>query len=100
MKIVPLSEAKARLSHYAQLCSDEPVVVTVNGKPAFQLVPVRQQQDLIDQLIAEHPRFRAHLRKRLHESSITAGQALRRIGNKRVTRASTQRRLGESGPKM
>ncbi len=28
MKVVPLSEAKAKLSRYGQLCHDEPVVVT------------------------------------------------------------------------
>ncbi|MBV8775232.1 MAG: type II toxin-antitoxin system Phd/YefM family antitoxin [Deltaproteobacteria bacterium] len=40
MKVVPLSEAKAKLSRYGQLCHDEPVVVTVNGRPSFQLVPL------------------------------------------------------------
>jgi prevent-host-death family protein len=39
MKIVSLSEAKAKLSRYGHICRDEPVVVTVNGRPAFQLVP-------------------------------------------------------------
>jgi hypothetical protein len=35
MKVVPLSQAKAKLSRYPQLCHDEPVVVTVNGRPFF-----------------------------------------------------------------
>jgi prevent-host-death family protein len=39
MKVVPLSEAKANLSRYGRLCHDEPVIVTVNGAPAFQLAP-------------------------------------------------------------
>ena len=40
MKIIPLSEAKAHLSRYGRLCHDEPVIVTVNGATAFQLVPL------------------------------------------------------------
>ena len=54
MKVVPLSEAKAKLSRYAMLCHDEPVVVTVNGKPSFQLVPFEESDDLIDRLIDQH----------------------------------------------
>ena len=31
MKVIPLSEAKANLSHYGRSCHDEPIIVTVNG---------------------------------------------------------------------
>jgi prevent-host-death family protein len=79
MKIVPLTEAKARLSHYGRVCTDEPIVVTVNGKPAFQLVPLSEQDDLIDRLIADHPGFRTELQKRLREPSVSADRALRRL---------------------
>lgn len=37
MKVIPLSEAKANLSRYGRLCQEEPIVVTVNGVPTFQL---------------------------------------------------------------
>jgi prevent-host-death family protein len=37
MKVIPLSEAKANLSRYGRRCREEPVIVTVNGVPAFQL---------------------------------------------------------------
>jgi len=92
MKIVPLSEAKARLSHYGKACIQEPIVVTVNGKPAFQLVPLGEEDDLIDRLIADHPAFRTELHKRLREPSVSADAALRRlestgrgsVGSKRV----------------
>ncbi len=47
MKVVPLSEAKAKLSRYGKLCRDEPVAVTVIGKPSFQLVPLDEKDDLI-----------------------------------------------------
>ena len=79
MKIVPLNEAKARLSHYGRACKDEPVVVTVSGKPAFLLVSLAEEDDLIDRLIADHPGFRAQLQKRIGESSMSTEEALRRL---------------------
>ncbi len=79
MKVIPLSEAKAKLSHYARLCQSEPVVVSVNGVPAFQLVPLDQDEDLIEQLLEHNPRFRAVLRKRLKEGSIPAREAAKLI---------------------
>jgi prevent-host-death family protein len=79
MKVIPLSEAKARLSHYGRLCHDEPVIVTVNGLPAFQLVPLAEEDDLIDQLLEHNPRFRERLAERLGERSLSAKQALRRL---------------------
>ena len=79
MKVVPLSEAKAKLSRYGQLCQDEPVVVTVNGRPAFQLVPLKDDDDLIDRLIADHPGFGKMLERRLKERNVSAATALRRL---------------------
>ena len=61
MKVVPLSEAKAHLSRYARLCRREPVIVTVNGVPAFQLAPLDEDDDLIDRLLEHNPRFREYL---------------------------------------
>ncbi|MGO9061088.1 MAG: type II toxin-antitoxin system Phd/YefM family antitoxin [Candidatus Binataceae bacterium] len=51
MKIIPLSEAKAKLSRCGRLCHNGPVVITVNGKPSFQLVPLAEDDNLIDQLL-------------------------------------------------
>jgi prevent-host-death family protein len=51
MKVIPLSEAKAKLSRYAKACHDEPVIATVNGVPSFQLVPLEEDDDLIDRLL-------------------------------------------------
>jgi prevent-host-death family protein len=81
MKVVPLSEAKAKLSRYAQLCQDEPVVVTVNGRPSFQLVPLKDDDDLIDRLIADHPGFGKMLEGRLSERNVSAATALRRLSS-------------------
>ena len=79
MKVVPLSEAKAKLSRYGQLCHDEPVVVTVNGRPSFQLVPLEEEDDLIDRLIEEHPEFAKLLQRRLSERIVSVEAASRRL---------------------
>jgi prevent-host-death family protein len=79
MKIIPLSEAKANLSRYAEECHDEPVIVTINGVPAFQLVPLDEDGDLVDQLIEHHPAFARLLRKRLKQKALSAKEAARRL---------------------
>ena len=79
MKVIPLSEAKANLSRYSRLCRKEPVVVTVHGVPSFQLVPIDEDDNLIDQLLEHNAGFRRLLRSRLREKSIPAKEALRRI---------------------
>ena len=70
MKVVPLSEAKGNLSRYCRLCHGEPVVVTIDGRPAFQTVPLEEGDDLIDRLIEQHPGFRKLLENRLRERSV------------------------------
>jgi prevent-host-death family protein len=79
MKVIPLSEAKAKLSRYGQLCHEEPVVVTVNGKPSFQLAPLEDDDDLIDRLIEHHPGFREMLKERLREKSVPAAQVPKKL---------------------
>ena len=79
MKIIPLSEAKAHLSRYGRLCHDEPVIVTVNGAPAFQLVPLGEDDDLIDRLLEHNPAFRRLLEERLNERSVSTKAAARRL---------------------
>jgi prevent-host-death family protein len=91
MKIVPLSEAKAQLSRYGQLCHDEPVVVTVNGKPSFQLVPLEEDDDLIDRLIENHPGFGSLLERRLRERTVSVDAASRRLAVTRSSRRKARR---------
>jgi antitoxin (DNA-binding transcriptional repressor) of toxin-antitoxin stability system len=79
LKLIPLSEAKAHLSQYGRLCHDEPVIVTINGVPSFQLVPLEANDDLIDRSLEHHPSFRKTLEARLRERSITARDALKRL---------------------
>jgi prevent-host-death family protein len=79
MKVIPLSKAKAQLSRFGRLCHKEPVIVTVNGTPAFQLVPIGTDDDLVEQLLEHHPQFRRLLESRLAEDTIPATEALRRL---------------------
>jgi prevent-host-death family protein len=89
MKIVPLSEAKANLSRYGQLCHEEPVVVTVSGKPSFQLVPLDEQDDIVERLLEHHPGFRRLLQKRLTEPAITAEEAEKRLATPKRRRVAS-----------
>ena len=75
MKVIPLSEAKANLSRYGRICHDEPVIVTVNGVPSFQLVPLEEDDDLIDRLLEHNPKFRQTLESRLRERSLSLKEA-------------------------
>ena len=79
MKVIPLSEAKAHLSRYGHLCHDEPVIVTVNGVPSFQLVPLEEDDDLINRLLEHHPKFRRLLQARLREPNVSVKEAMRRL---------------------
>ena len=79
MKIIPLREAKTHLSRYARLCQTEPVIVTVNGVPSFQLVPLDEDDDLIDELLEQNPEFRQLLESRIKEKSLSAKEAARRL---------------------
>ena len=79
MKVIPLSEAKAKLSRYGALCQDEPVIVTVNGVPSFQLAPLQDDDDLIDRLLADNPEFAQVLERRSRERSIAVKDARKRL---------------------
>jgi hypothetical protein len=79
MKVIPLSEAKARLSYYSRLCHREPVIVTVKGVPAFQMAPLEEDDDLINRLLEHHPRFERYLEKCLSTRTLSSAEALRRL---------------------
>jgi antitoxin (DNA-binding transcriptional repressor) of toxin-antitoxin stability system len=83
VKVIPLSEAKAKLSRYGQLCREEPVPVTVNGRASFQLVPLAEEDDLVDRLIEHHPAFRRLLEARLRKPSVSVATATGRLGSRR-----------------
>ena len=79
MKVIPLSKAKARLSYYSRLCHREPVIVTVRGVPAFQLVPLEEDDDLINRLLEHNPTFGKYLETCLRGRSLSAKDALSRL---------------------
>ena len=44
MKTIPIYEAKSQLSKYVELCRDEPVVITKNGRMRAFLVPYDEDE--------------------------------------------------------
>jgi len=44
MKAIPIYEAKNQLSKYIELCRDEPVVITKNGRMRAFLVPYDEDE--------------------------------------------------------
>jgi len=79
MKLIPLSEARANLSRYGRLCSEEPIIITINGVPSFRLAPLEEDDDLIDRLLAENPRFTQMLERRSRERTVSVSDARRRL---------------------
>lgn len=61
MKIAPVADVKAHLSHYLKICADGPVIVTKNGRPTAVLVAVSDEEDLERLVLAHTPRFMAIL---------------------------------------
>jgi prevent-host-death family protein len=75
MKIIPLAEAKARLSAYVDECaSNGPILITRNGKPAAVLLAPQDDDDLDQLMLPRSPRFQALLQK--SRKSIAAGKGL------------------------
>jgi antitoxin (DNA-binding transcriptional repressor) of toxin-antitoxin stability system len=59
MRVIDLQEAKAHLEHYAVECQTSPVVVTQDGQPIFELLPIRPDgAGFLEELIEENPSFR------------------------------------------
>jgi prevent-host-death family protein len=80
MKVIDLNEAKTNLEHYVRECQVSPVVVTVDGKPAFELLPVRAEDaDFMDRLIEENEAFRNLLEQRRRESDLGQVSSLEEI---------------------
>ena len=79
MKLIPLSEAKANLSRYGRICQEEPLIVTINGVPSFRLAPLEEDDDLIDRLLAENPKFIQMLAQRSRERTVSLNEARKRL---------------------
>jgi antitoxin (DNA-binding transcriptional repressor) of toxin-antitoxin stability system len=69
MKVINLEEAKEHLEQYAQECQTSPVVVTVGGKPAFEMLPIRTDDpEFLDRLLEQDPAFRSLVEERREQS--------------------------------
>ena len=69
MKVIDLGEAKTHLEDYARECQSSPVVVTIDGKPSFEMLPIRADDpDFIDRLLATNREFRELLETRRQEA--------------------------------
>jgi hypothetical protein len=59
MRVIDLQEAKANLELYAVECQTSPVVVTREGQPIFELLPIRPDDSgFFERLIEHDPSFR------------------------------------------
>lgn len=68
MKVIDVGEAKSRLEDYARECHSSPVVVTIDGKPTFEMLPIRSDDpDFIDRLLATNADFRRLMEDRRKE---------------------------------
>ena len=79
MKLIPLSEAKANLSRYGRLCQRGTGDRTINGVPSFRLAPLEEDDDLIDRLLAENPKFIQMLAQRSRERTVSLNEARKRL---------------------
>jgi hypothetical protein len=80
MKTITLSEAKAHLRHYGQMCYPAPVVVTVDGVPLFQIVPIPEEDDdLVNNLLEHNAEFRELLKARAGERAISSEDAAKML---------------------
>ena len=69
MKVIDLGEAKSNLEEYARECQSSPVVVTIAGKPAFEMLPIRSDDpEFIDRLLAANSEFRQLMEDRRKEA--------------------------------
>jgi antitoxin (DNA-binding transcriptional repressor) of toxin-antitoxin stability system len=69
MAVIDLEEARTHLERYAEECQSAPVIVTVEGKPVFELIPIRSEDpDFLERLAVANPAFRRLLEERRGEA--------------------------------
>lgn len=86
MKTLEMAKATAPLAEYARDVSQEPVILTVSGRPVAALVPI-ENADLETVTLSTHPQFlalieRSRARQR-SEGGISSAEMRRRLGVKR-----------------
>jgi hypothetical protein len=69
MKVIDVREAQSHLADYARECQSSPVVVTIDGKPSFEMLPIRSDDpDFINRLLATNREFRELMEHRRREA--------------------------------
>jgi hypothetical protein len=69
MKVIDLEEAKAHLEQYARECHLSPIVVTVAGRPAFEMLPIREDDsEFVNLLLEQNADFRHLMEERAKEA--------------------------------
>lgn len=61
MKMAPVAKVKARFSSYLRACENEPVIVTRHGKSVAVLLPIRDDDELEQIILAYSPQFQSIL---------------------------------------
>jgi hypothetical protein len=68
-EVIGLNEAKTNLEQYALDCHSSPVIVTVEGGPSFEMIPIRTDDpEFIDRLLDENEAFRRLAEDRRREA--------------------------------
>jgi prevent-host-death family protein len=74
MKVIGLSEAKAKLSSYLEEAAKGPIVITRNGKAVGVLIAPQNDDDLERLLLSRSKKLKTLLEKRLKD--MRAGRSL------------------------
>ena len=71
MKVIDVGEAKSHLEDYARECQSSPVVVTIDGQPTFEMLPIRSDDpEFIDRLLTTSQEFRQLMEGRRKEADM------------------------------
>lgn len=83
MKAIPIYEAKNQLSKYIELCRDEPVVITKNGRMRAFLVPY-DEDEFAALMLQYSPSFRKMIDKAAASKvRVPLGEVKRRLAKRR-----------------
>lgn len=84
MKKLEMGEATAPLSEYARQVNEEPLIITIAGKPVAALVPI-ENADLETVTLSTHPQFLALIERsrarQKTEGGISSADVRRRLGS-------------------
>jgi prevent-host-death family protein len=79
MKKVNLSEVRDHLAHYLREAHEEEVVITRHGKPVGVLIGFTSEEDWLDYLLENNPRFAKRIDKARHDLRAGLGVSLEAI---------------------